>query len=62
MTYKLLQDVHQTESMARLAMPYIPKKSKYRTLVYKLLADPDKMTVLDYLRLKQRLIRFHNQS
>ena len=60
MTPNTLQvEIYETESMARKAMPYIPKRSKYRTWVYQLLAE--EIDAWKYRKLRDRLIRFHNQ-
>jgi len=51
----------ETEQMAIRAIPYIPKRSKYRTYVYELLAKEDRIEAWKFGKLRRRLLKFHSQ-
>jgi len=57
---RLHKEVYETERMAITAIPYIPKKSKYRSWCYQLLAE--EIPALKYRKLRERLIKFHSQA
>jgi len=56
----LRKDLLTTERMAIAAMPYIPKRSKYRSWAYQLLAE--EIAAWKYAKLRARLLRFHGAA
>lgn len=55
--HDLVLDIHHTTRKAIRALGYMPKRSKYRTLTYKLLSE--KISATEYKRLQDRLRRFY---
>jgi len=54
--HQLHTDLYQTTKKAIRTIGYIPKRSLYRTLAYKLIQEV--IPAKDYHRLKNRLVRF----
>lgn len=64
MTYETLkalkEDIDAVESAYLLAVPSIPKRSPYLPLGDKLMSK--EITVLEYIRLRGRLIKFYTKN